>query len=138
MVPMPDPHLVIISMGLHAPLVEGMTAGRGSHNGVLLMDASVSTQHAVFHEVGEGWMVKDPNSTNGTWIDGIRMQSMAPLVDSGSLRPRVVELRLEGLPAPQPKGVVAAPHPLPAPIQRPPLPPPLPGFSSGILFARTR
>ncbi len=120
------PFLVLPLDGRRFPLVEGLTAGRGPDNGVLLVDASVSTHHAVFHKVGEGWMVKDLNSTNGTWINGIRIQGKAPLAEGDSLRFGVVELRLEGIGTPLPSGMVAAPPPLPAPPLQPSLPPPLP------------
>lgn len=132
MVPTPAPCLVLCSDGRRFPLVDGLTVGRGPDNGMLLEDSSVSTHHAVIHKVGERWMVKDLNSTNGTKLNGTRIQGTAPLSDGDFLKFGAVELRVEGLAAAQPPLAAAFPPPLPAPV-RPPalpvsiqLPPPIP------------
>lgn len=124
------PCLFLPSDGRRFTLSEGLTAGRGPDNRVLLEDASVSTHHAVFHKIDERWTVKDLNSTNGTWLNGARIQGMATLTEGDSLKFGTLELRIEGLAASLPAGGMAMPPPLPALALPPPLPPaPQPRFS---------
>lgn len=131
MVSIPAPGLILSSDGRHFLVVEGLTVGRGPDNGLLLEDSSVSTHHAVFHQVGGRWTVKDLNSTNGTKLNGSRIQGTTPLSEGDLLKFGAVELRFEeiaGFAAPQPERMIAAPPPLPAPQLPPalPIPPPLP------------
>lgn len=132
MVPAPAPSLVLVADGRRFLLVEGLAVGRAPDNGMYLEDASVSTHHAVFHKVGERWLVKDLNSTNGTKLNGARIQGPMPLTEGDSLKFGAVELRVEGLALPQPLGMAAFPPPLPVPMLPPALPvssqtpPPLP------------
>lgn len=50
-----------------------VTAGRASSNDVVLPDASISKLHATFHETASGWTVTDRDSTNGTFVNGVRV-----------------------------------------------------------------
>ena len=47
--------------------------GRSAHNDVRLADSSVSGSHATLMLRGGNWYVSDHESTNGTYIDGERM-----------------------------------------------------------------
>lgn len=47
--------------------------GRGEHNDICLNDESVSDTHAKLQRRSEGWYVVDVNSTNGTYVAGVRL-----------------------------------------------------------------
>ncbi len=56
-------------------LSDGMTVGRSSasHNADIdLKQAFVSRRHGVFHKDENGWSYTDTNSTNGTYINGVK------------------------------------------------------------------
>jgi hypothetical protein len=52
-----------------------ITIGRAKTNDIVLRDIEVSKVHAFFEEGEDGWTVRDNNSTNGTYHNGIRIQS---------------------------------------------------------------
>jgi len=43
--------------------------GRGEENGITLNIAEVSRTHAILNRAGEGYVIKDLGSTNGTFVD---------------------------------------------------------------------
>ena len=43
-------------------------------NDIVLTDPTVSRRHAVVEETPAGWMLKDAGSTNGTFLDGVRVR----------------------------------------------------------------
>jgi len=47
--------------------------GRGVDNDLVLRDVRVSRQHAAIEPSGDGWIVRDMNSTNGTYLEGRRV-----------------------------------------------------------------
>lgn len=47
--------------------------GRGTDNDLVLRDVRVSRQHTAIEPAGDGWIVRDMNSTNGTYLDGRRI-----------------------------------------------------------------
>ena len=47
--------------------------GRGEHNDVRIVDESVSASHATLIRKGEAWFVLDLGSSNGTFVDGLRV-----------------------------------------------------------------
>ncbi len=47
--------------------------GRGEHNDVRIVDESVSESHATLVRKGEAWFVLDLGSSNGTFVDGLRV-----------------------------------------------------------------
>lgn len=59
-----------------------LSIGRSSHCDVQLFDRSVSGVHARIVCTDEGWEIRDQRSTNGTWVDAIR-------VSTARLRPGV-------------------------------------------------
>ena len=48
--------------------------GRSAHNEVVLGDESISGSHATLQRRRDGWVVADQGSTNGTYVDGDRVQ----------------------------------------------------------------
>lgn len=61
---------------------ERLTVGRGAGNDLVLADEAVSRLHAVFDRVGSNWCVRDLSSSNGTFVNGIRITNERP-VESG-------------------------------------------------------
>jgi hypothetical protein len=75
----PASHLVITSggkAGLEIPLgSEPLTIGRASDSGLQIRDDYTSTHHARLLLWGSDWVVQDLDSTNGTFVDGQRIDS---------------------------------------------------------------
>ncbi len=73
---------------------ETTTVGRVSDNAFEIPEASVSSHHAEFLLRGTEVLVRDLNSTNGTFINGDRVTE-ATLKPGQILRLGTIELRLE-------------------------------------------
>jgi Inner membrane component of T3SS, cytoplasmic domain len=75
----PATRLVITSggkAGLEIPLNnEPLTIGRASDSGLQIRDDYTSTHHARLLLWGSDWVVQDLDSTNGTFVDGQRIDS---------------------------------------------------------------
>jgi hypothetical protein len=67
--------------------------GRALDNDVVLEDSSVSRYHAQLRWDGRAWLVRDLGSTNGTLLNGRRVeQSPAPLTSGARLKLGATEL----------------------------------------------
>jgi predicted component of type VI protein secretion system len=113
--------LVILSEGLggqaHELKVDKTTIGRVDDNTFPVPEASVSSHHCEILLRGGDIVVRDLNSTNGTFINGHQVTGEAPLKNGQILRLGQVELRLEDGAAggaPPSPSVEAAPKPAPA------------------------
>jgi len=98
------PRLVLLSEGLtgrtYELKVDKTTVGRVSDNAFEIPEASVSSHHAEILLRGNDVVVHDLNSTNGTFINGERINGEAPLKPGQILRLGTIEMRLEtGAPA---------------------------------------
>lgn len=51
------------------------TLGSGAHNDVVLTDSTISKRHCEISVDGEGYLIRDLDSTNGTFIQGVRVSS---------------------------------------------------------------
>jgi hypothetical protein len=75
----PPTRLVITSggkAGLEIPLgTEPLTIGRASDSGLQIRDDYTSTHHARLLLWGDDWVIQDLDSTNGTFVDGQRIDS---------------------------------------------------------------
>ena len=93
------PRLVVLSEGLtgrsHELKAEKTTIGRIEDNTFQIPDPSVSSHHCEILLKGNDVLVRDLNSTNGTFINGQQVTE-APLKPSQILRIGQVEVRLEG------------------------------------------
>jgi pSer/pThr/pTyr-binding forkhead associated (FHA) protein len=90
--------LVLLSEGLTGRTfelkAEKTTVGRVSDNTFEIPEASVSSHHAEIHLRGSDVLIKDLDSTNGTFINGEKI-SEASLKPGQILRLGMVEMRLE-------------------------------------------
>ncbi len=68
-----------------------ISVGAHPSNDVALEDRFVSAFHCRLHESGGRWRVKDLGSTNGTWVDGLRVAE-AELGDGARVRAGSQEL----------------------------------------------
>jgi len=107
--------LVLLSEGLTGRTydlkVEKTTVGRVSDNTFEIPEASVSSHHAEIILQGNDVLVKDLNSTNGTFINGNQVTE-AVLKPGQILRLGTIEMRLEtndGTPPPPPPKKTAVP-----------------------------
>jgi DNA-binding NtrC family response regulator len=58
-------------MVLQVPLI---TIGTLPENSIVLTDPTVSRRHAIVEETASGYLLKDAGSTNGTFLDGVRVR----------------------------------------------------------------
>ena len=104
--------LVILSEGLtgtaHELTVDKTTIGRVDDNTFAIPEGSVSSHHCEILLRGGDIVVRDLNSTNGTFINGHQVAGEAPLKPGQILRLGQVEMRLE-----EPGAKPAAPKKLP-------------------------
>ncbi len=105
-------------MPLYQP---ALNLGRARSSDVILDDASVSGQHARLSAGREGWLVEDLGSTNGTVVNGQRIQPGRPaalrpgdVVQIGAFALQVRPLRPDEAPPPRlgaPVRISAEPQP---------------------------
>ena len=99
------PRLVVLSEGFTGRAydlkVEKTTVGRVEDNAFQIPDASVSSHHCEVILQGEEVLIRDLNSTNGTFIND-QPVTEAVLKPSEKLRLGNIELRLETAPASAP------------------------------------
>ncbi len=116
--------LVVLNAGLSGRSVEltvdKTTIGRVDDNTFQIAESSVSSHHCEILLRGSDIVVKDLNSTNGTFINGEKISEQV-LKPGQTLRLGQVELKLETegapaspIPAPTPVGAASAPAPAPA------------------------
>ena len=71
--------LVPIGSGVPTAMLSSkpVSVGRSEDNDLVLSDPEVSRQHARLEPDGPGWRAVDLGSTNGTWINGVRVNTTA-------------------------------------------------------------
>jgi FHA domain len=69
--------------------------GRDVNNSIVLDDSFVSAEHALLTFRGRAWYVEDRGSTNGTWLNGQRVEALAPLGYGDEVQIGQVRMRLE-------------------------------------------
>jgi pSer/pThr/pTyr-binding forkhead associated (FHA) protein len=58
---------------------EQLAIGRSSESGLVIRDDYTSTHHARLMLWNDGWVVQDLDSTNGTFLDGVRVSLPTPV-----------------------------------------------------------
>jgi pSer/pThr/pTyr-binding forkhead associated (FHA) protein len=111
--------LVILNQGMSGRtfdlIVERTTVGRVDDNTFQIADASVSSHHAEILLRGGDIVIKDLNSTNGTFLNGEKVTEVV-LKPGQTLRFGQVELRIDdGTPATSTTAPVGS-APAPAPV----------------------
>lgn len=97
-----------------------MTLGRDVSNDIVINDAEISRHHARFTRQGDGYAVEDLGSTNGTFVNGMRLTGPRALSQGDVLAMgETVLFGYEAIPAGAEATVAAAP---PAPVVSPPAP----------------
>jgi uncharacterized iron-regulated membrane protein len=69
-----DPADSSLDPGEHIPLATYTTIGRAAGNAVVIDDGYTSSAHAEIAREGDGWLVRDLDSTNGTFVNGRQLQ----------------------------------------------------------------
>lgn len=118
------PKLVILNQGMTGRtfelVTERTTVGRVEDNTFQIADGSVSSHHAEIILQGNDVLVRDLNSTNGTFVNNDKITEIV-LKPGQTLRFGQVELKIDdgksltASPAPAP-APAAAPIPAPAPV----------------------
>lgn len=93
--PSEEPNAALAVLGYHAGPRAGeeialrspvLTVGQGGHNDVVLADDSISTTHARLEFDTGAWRITDLGSTNGTYVEGVRLAPNVPTpLASGSV-----------------------------------------------------
>jgi hypothetical protein len=71
------------------------TLGRDVNNTIVVEDPFASADHAALTFRGRTWYVEDLGSTNGTYVNGHRVEGVAPIGFGDDLQVGQVRLRLE-------------------------------------------
>lgn len=64
-------------------LEDGMTVGRDSDNGIAIADPFLSGRHATFMSQDGSYLLKDLDSTNGTFVNGEKLADMPVTLKDG-------------------------------------------------------
>jgi predicted component of type VI protein secretion system len=114
--------LVLLSAGLagriHELKVDKTTIGRVEDNTFQIPEPSVSSHHCEVLLRGTEVVVRDLNSTNGTYINGEKITE-APLKPGQVLRLGQIEMRLETDAVGATPTGASAPAPTPTPMKKP-------------------
>jgi hypothetical protein len=81
--------------GTSLPLDAVNSIGRDVNNSIVIDDSFVSADHALLTFRGRAWYVEDRGSTNGTWLNGQRVEGLLPLGYGDELQIGQVRMRLE-------------------------------------------
>jgi len=82
-------------LGTSFPLDAVTTLGRDVNNTIVVDDPFASAEHAVLTFRGRAWYVEDLGSTNGTFVNGVRVEGVSPLGYGDELQLGQVRMRLE-------------------------------------------
>src|SRR5438094_5775763 len=76
-------------------LLEKTTVGRGDQNTLVIRDSSLSSTHCEILMYGSEVIVRDLDSSNGTFVDGARLNKQSQVKSGQTVRFGTVEARLD-------------------------------------------
>lgn len=82
-------------VGSAYPLDAVTGIGRDVNNAVVIDDPFASAEHAMLTYRGRAWYVEDAGSTNGTYVNGSRVDGLAPLGFGDEIQVGQIRFRLE-------------------------------------------
>lgn len=71
------------------------TIGRDVNNSIVVDDPFASAEHAVLTFRGRAWYLEDLASTNGTWVNGQRVEGLAVIAFGDQFQVGRAQFRLE-------------------------------------------
>ena len=83
------------SAGTSLPLDAVNSIGRDVNNSIVVDDSFVSSDHTLLTFRGRAWYVEDRGSTNGTWLNGQKVEALVPLGYGDEIQVGQVRFRLE-------------------------------------------
>jgi hypothetical protein len=87
-------HAVAKRPGVQSPFPSMITIGRAPNNDVVLPSADVSLFHAHLTSEAGRWVLRDADSTHGTFVNEARLAAPTPLAAGDALRFGEVRCRL--------------------------------------------
>jgi pSer/pThr/pTyr-binding forkhead associated (FHA) protein len=82
-------------VGTSFPLDAVTTLGRDVNNTIVIEDPFASAEHTVLTFRGRAWYAEDLESTNGTYVNGVPVERVAPLGFGDELQVGEVRFRLD-------------------------------------------
>lgn len=82
-------------VGTSFPLDAVTTVGRDVNNAIVVDDPFASAEHTVLTFRGRAWYAEDLGSTNGTFVNGVPVERVAPLGFGDELQVGDVRFRLD-------------------------------------------
>ena len=82
-------------VGSTFPLDALTTLGRDVNNAIVVDDPFASSEHAILTFRGRAWYVEDLASTNGSYVNGVPVEQVAPLGFGDELQVGEVRFRLD-------------------------------------------
>jgi hypothetical protein len=73
-----------------------VSIGRAQNSDLVIDDEFASTNHARLVKTGNEWVVQDLNSTNGTFLDGVKVTTPVPLRPGSEVRIGKTAFELRG------------------------------------------
>jgi len=89
-----DPSETLLKSGTGFPLESSTLVGRRSGCTVVLDDPSVSAEHAELERTGDGWLLHDLGSTNGTFVNDEEVAGTHGIADGDIVQFGRVTMRL--------------------------------------------
>ena len=86
----------LVVSGQHFPLGDCTTLGREQGNDICLQDEQISRCHAVVERVETGFQIADLKSSNGTFVNGKRIQEPVMLRPGDTIQLGSIEVNVSG------------------------------------------